>query len=241
MTSHQPSQYLCVFCSELSADAESAKEHYLAHLGLLLECRECHQRFPDIHSFRKHNSEHMAGTKMINLDEFLVAKKWVDHYIDNCVGQPKELSKSLMFTFQMYCPICFRIRAMYELNDLRTEKIDVYLKKCKIKFTEEFVRNHLYEHFQYFPYECIDCELEDKKTEFCLNDKARQHLLEVHGIENAFKMNLKELKSFYNRRKPIKRLEICIEKCLMSCEISKSLFHKMSSKLNKSQIQKRGS
>ena len=233
--------YFCVFCLQTCGTCEEAKDHYLAHLGLYLECRECSKKFSSLQLFRKHNPQHIDRSKMKNLEEFMAAKKWVDNYVDNYIERHKELLKSFIFTFRMYCPVCFRIRNTLDESKHKANKVDIYFRKGKVKFTEEFVRNHLYEHFQYFPYECIDCQLEDKKTEFCLNEQARQHLLDVHNINNAFELNINQVEAYFNRRRPIKRLEVCIETCLSCWKLRNELLDKQSSKLDKTRIHKTGS
>ena len=206
-------KYFCFFCDQILSSPEETKSHYLCHLGVFLECGECHLKFGSLESYRNHNSNHISSDKMLNLKDWNISKKWSDNYLEY-IENEDQILKVYSPTNKMFCPVCQKIKQLYGNCGTNCRQFEKSLKLSKIKINEEYVRNHLHQHLQYLPYECIDCSFDEKKTEFCLNSTARQHLKEVHNIENAFDLRPNELKPYFELKKSIKRLDFLIEVCL---------------------------
>ncbi len=199
----------CVFCETQMKSSEEALDHYLSHCGVYIECKECHLKFSSLQSFRGHDSNHLDRNNMLYLEQFMDAKKWCDNYV-KYIEKRDDIVKQVKNVSQIFCPVCHQMSRLFNINGFS----DKPQNSEQLLLNEELIIDHLHQHLQYFPFECIDCSFVDKKTAFCLNQKARQHLLEVHNIKNANQLKVNELKTYFNKIKGITKLDNVIDNSL---------------------------
>ena len=113
------------------------------------------------------------------------ARKWIEKFLDYLKNDRQTVLAMTYNVNNIYCVVCFMVSKVYNF-----ESKTVLPKSVTIE-------SHIHNHLNYFPFECIDCNYEDIKTEFYLDSKAKKHLYEKHGIKNAEAMTQRELSSYF--------------------------------------------
>ncbi|XP_054161345.1 uncharacterized protein LOC128959425 [Oppia nitens] len=207
------SKISCLLCPKNFETIDSLKQHYISHLDVGLICGNCRQKFDSLVKYRKHDCQLMENNKLQNLDEFKSAKKWCEQYGES---DDRQLREYIEPNVHSYCPVCRSIKGVHQkrIQKLLTYKMSKTDKQSTDDHYQQSQRNHLHQHLIYFPYQCIDCQFDDKITEFCLNKSAQQHLKDVHNITNAMQLNSNEMLKYFELKKPIKQLGSMIDYCL---------------------------
>ncbi|CAG2111071.1 unnamed protein product [Medioppia subpectinata] len=187
--------YGCVFCCKRYSDYNKAFDHYLRHCFVYLECAKCHLKLKNITDFRSHNALHKDQQNLLKLNEFKGVRKWIERFLRYQSDDRKSLIDMSCDVNRVYCPVCLFVSAVFDIQSTKQ------LANC------ETIESHIHNHLQYFPYECIDCNYEDIKTEFCLDAKAKRHLMDKHGVQSVDDISAKELGTYFNSVSIIPKLD----------------------------------
>ena len=192
----------CVFCCKRYKTYEKALEHYLCHIKVFIECAKCDKLFTSIGDFRSHNPQHNENVNLKNVNQYKIARKWAENFLAYISKEKDKLADLTRDGTTLYCPVCAFAYSVYDITS--NKKI----------VDPETIETHLYSHFNYFPYECMDCGYDDLKTEFLLDERARKHLSDKHNVSNAMSLNRKDLSAYFDKKNTIPFLDELIEKSM---------------------------
>lgn len=192
----------CVFCWKRYKTYEKAVEHYLCHIKVFIECSQCDKLFTSIADFRSHNPEHNQKNNLKNVNEFKIARKWTENFLTFVTKEKERFADLTRDRIHLFCPICAFAHSVYDITS-----------KKKLSASET-VESHLHSHFNYRPFECMDCSYDDFRTEFFLDETARKHLRDKHNVSNEESLTTSELSAFFEKKNSIAFLDKLIDESI---------------------------
>lgn len=184
------------------------------HLDAYLGCKQCSRKFKSVQEFREH--EHNTPSNRKGQNEFNAAINWVKKFLNQFDRETEEddfiVGNCLGFQF---CPVCSILNNFSHFKSNKVFGESNQSEDVSSDNTKFDIVSHIHHHLQYFPFECFDCMYaSDSKIKFCLDEKARQHLINSHGADEST-TSVNELRDFFgNEKGKIRRLDELVNSSL---------------------------
>ncbi|RWS15488.1 hypothetical protein B4U79_15287 [Dinothrombium tinctorium] len=217
-------RYFCIFCDDMKIFTSKleACSHYAEHLNYYpVVCVICSCKFSDLKSLLSHYALMHSNPRsswavdssglllyVVNEDEDI--ERWIEDFLD---FQSSATSWKLFnVRYKSICPVCKKM-----FNEFSSPYGNLMPIDASVKL-------HVYQHLNYYPFECILCKKEQKSFRLCLVDSSADSHLQTHSLTDS-------TSDVFPKTIAIKSLETFICENLVECQKNFTKF-KLNSEAN---------